>query len=85
MLMKLLKNFLMPISKVHQTCIAREIISLLDHPFLPTFYTSFQNELKAVILKNCRTKSGIIVRKGLTFFLLSDCVEKPGEGKVNRT
>ncbi|CAL5208304.1 unnamed protein product [Lathyrus oleraceus] len=76
MLMKLLKNFLMPISKVHQTCIAREIISLLDHPFLPTFYTSFQN---------CRTKSGIIVRKGLTFFLLSDCVEKPGEGKVNRT
>ncbi|KAI5398071.1 hypothetical protein KIW84_063757 [Lathyrus oleraceus] len=42
MLMKLLKNFLMPISKVHQTCIAREIISLLDHPFLPTFYTSFQ-------------------------------------------
>lgn len=28
--------------QVHRACIEREIISLLDHPFLPTLYTSFQ-------------------------------------------
>ncbi|RWR72784.1 putative LOV domain-containing protein [Cinnamomum micranthum f. kanehirae] len=30
------------IRKVHRACIEREIISLLDHPFLLTLYTSFQ-------------------------------------------
>nr|AML76969.1 putative LOV domain-containing protein [Heuchera sanguinea] len=29
-------------NKVHRACIEREIISLLDHPFLPALYTSFQ-------------------------------------------
>nr|AML76674.1 putative LOV domain-containing protein [Limnanthes douglasii] len=29
-------------NKVHRACIERQIISLLDHPFLPTLYTSFQ-------------------------------------------
>nr|AML78403.1 putative LOV domain-containing protein [Colchicum autumnale] len=29
-------------NKVHRACIEREIYSLLDHPFLPTLYTSFQ-------------------------------------------
>nr|AML78977.1 putative LOV domain-containing protein [Hydrastis canadensis] len=29
-------------NKVHRACIEREIISHLDHPFLPTLYTSFQ-------------------------------------------
>nr|AML79336.1 putative LOV domain-containing protein [Galphimia gracilis] len=29
-------------NKVHRACTEREIISLLDHPFLPTLYTSFQ-------------------------------------------
>lgn len=29
-------------NKVHRACIEREIISLLDHPFLPTLYASFQ-------------------------------------------
>lgn len=29
-------------SQVHRACIEREIISLLDHPFLPTLYASFQ-------------------------------------------
>ncbi|KAG6471482.1 hypothetical protein ZIOFF_068924 [Zingiber officinale] len=28
--------------QVHRACIEREIYSLLDHPFLPTLYTSFQ-------------------------------------------
>lgn len=30
------------IVQVHRACIEREIISFLDHPFLPTLYTSFQ-------------------------------------------
>nr|AML76859.1 putative LOV domain-containing protein [Marrubium vulgare] len=29
-------------NKVHRACIEREVISFLDHPFLPTLYTSFQ-------------------------------------------
>ncbi|KAL8229402.1 hypothetical protein R6Q57_014302 [Mikania cordata] len=29
-------------NKVHRACMEREIIALLDHPFLPTLYTSFQ-------------------------------------------
>ncbi|KAL2940404.1 Phototropin-2 [Bienertia sinuspersici] len=29
-------------NKVHRACIEREIISMLDHPFLPTLYASFQ-------------------------------------------
>ncbi|KAL4579834.1 hypothetical protein LXL04_016001 [Taraxacum kok-saghyz] len=29
-------------NKVHRACIEREIIALLDHPFLPTLYTSFE-------------------------------------------
>ncbi|KAF5191318.1 Phototropin-2 [Thalictrum thalictroides] len=29
-------------NKVHRACIEREIISHLDHPFLPTLYSSFQ-------------------------------------------
>ncbi|XP_020080074.1 phototropin-2-like isoform X2 [Ananas comosus] len=29
-------------NKVHRACVEREIYSLLDHPFLPTLYASFQ-------------------------------------------
>lgn len=36
------KSVLLNRNKVHRACIEREIISLLDHPFLPTLYTSFQ-------------------------------------------
>nr|AML79444.1 putative LOV domain-containing protein [Hamamelis virginiana] len=36
------KSVMMNRNKVHRACIEREIISLLDHPFLPTLYTSFQ-------------------------------------------
>ena len=28
--------------QVHRACMEREIISMLDHPFLPTLYSSFQ-------------------------------------------
>nr|AML79206.1 putative LOV domain-containing protein [Synsepalum dulcificum] len=36
------KSMMLMRNKVHRACIEREIISLLDHPFLPTLYTSFQ-------------------------------------------
>uniref|UniRef100_A0A126X2Y3 non-specific serine/threonine protein kinase n=1 Tax=Goodyera pubescens TaxID=78780 RepID=A0A126X2Y3_GOOPU len=36
------KAVMMNRNKVHRVCIERQIYSLLDHPFLPTLYTSFQ-------------------------------------------
>ncbi|KAL9370356.1 hypothetical protein Peur_035496 [Populus x canadensis] len=36
------KSTMLNPNKVHRACIEREIISHLDHPFLPTLYTSFQ-------------------------------------------
>ncbi|CAM0905001.1 unnamed protein product [Alopecurus aequalis] len=36
------KSVMMNRNKVHRAIIEREIYSLLDHPFLPTLYTSFQ-------------------------------------------
>lgn len=29
-------------TQVHRACLEREILSFLDHPFLPTLYASFQ-------------------------------------------
>ncbi|KAK4487645.1 hypothetical protein RD792_005699 [Penstemon davidsonii] len=36
------KSIMLNRNKVHRACIEREIVSLLDHPFLSTLYTSFQ-------------------------------------------
>ncbi|KAG0466221.1 hypothetical protein HPP92_017801 [Vanilla planifolia] len=36
------KTVMMNRNKVHRACTEREIYTLLDHPFLPTLYTSFQ-------------------------------------------
>ncbi|GKU96141.1 hypothetical protein SLEP1_g9412 [Rubroshorea leprosula] len=36
------KSVMLNRNKVHRACIEREIISFLDHPFLPTLYASFQ-------------------------------------------
>ncbi|CAI9102565.1 OLC1v1000855C1 [Oldenlandia corymbosa var. corymbosa] len=36
------KALMMSRNKVHRACMEREIIALLDHPFLPTLYASFQ-------------------------------------------
>ncbi|KAK6946557.1 Protein kinase domain, partial [Dillenia turbinata] len=36
------KSVMMNRNKVHRACNEREIIAMLDHPFLPTLYTSFQ-------------------------------------------
>nr|AML79143.1 putative LOV domain-containing protein [Bassia scoparia] len=37
-------------NKVHRACIEREIISLLDHPFLPTLYASFQTSTHVCLI-----------------------------------
>ncbi|KAJ0987145.1 hypothetical protein J5N97_005501 [Dioscorea zingiberensis] len=36
------KSVMLNRNKVHRACIEREIYTLLDHPFLPTLYASFQ-------------------------------------------
>ncbi|XP_022140478.1 phototropin-2 isoform X2 [Momordica charantia] len=36
------KSALLNRNKVHRACMERQIIALLDHPFLPTLYTSFE-------------------------------------------
>ncbi|KAJ9704699.1 hypothetical protein PVL29_002983 [Vitis rotundifolia] len=36
------KSVMLNRNKVHRACMEREIISMLDHPFLPTLYSSFQ-------------------------------------------
>ncbi|XVE49648.1 hypothetical protein DITRI_Ditri01bG0098600 [Diplodiscus trichospermus] len=36
------KSMMLNRNKVHRACVEREIISLLDHPFLPSLYSSFQ-------------------------------------------
>ncbi|KAM3290424.1 phototropin-2 [Capsicum chacoense] len=37
-------------NKVHRACVEREIIALLDHPFLPTLYSSFQTETHVCLI-----------------------------------
>lgn len=36
------KTVMMDRNKVHRACVERQILDLMDHPFLPTLYASFQ-------------------------------------------
>ncbi|XVE93021.1 hypothetical protein REPUB_Repub01dG0154000 [Reevesia pubescens] len=36
------KSVMLNCNKVHRACIEREIISIMDHPFFPSLYSSFQ-------------------------------------------
>lgn len=38
------KNVMLNRNKVHRACAEREILDLLDHPFLPALYASFQTK-----------------------------------------
>ncbi|XP_074576465.1 phototropin-1A-like [Curcuma longa] len=38
------KNVMLNRNKVHRACAEREILDMLDHPFLPTLYASFQTK-----------------------------------------
>ncbi|URD96901.1 hypothetical protein MUK42_30733 [Musa troglodytarum] len=38
------KNTMLNRNKVHRACAEREILNILDHPFLPTLYASFQTK-----------------------------------------
>nr|AML79504.1 putative LOV domain-containing protein [Phacelia campanularia] len=44
------KSIMINRNKVHRACIEREIISLLDHPFLPTLYASFQTSTHVCLI-----------------------------------
>nr|AML77378.1 putative LOV domain-containing protein [Euploca racemosa] len=44
------KSIMMNRNKVHRACIEREIISSLDHPFLPTLYASFQTSTHVCLI-----------------------------------
>ncbi|KAK8956809.1 Phototropin-2 [Platanthera zijinensis] len=49
------KALMMNRNKVHRACMEREIYSLLDHPFLPTLYTSFQTTTHVCLITDfCR-------------------------------
>nr|AML78962.1 putative LOV domain-containing protein [Stemona tuberosa] len=38
------KNVMLNRNKIHRACAEREILDMLDHPFLPTLYASFQTK-----------------------------------------
>ncbi|XP_042493834.1 phototropin-2-like isoform X2 [Macadamia integrifolia] len=44
------KSVMLNRNKVHRACLEREIVSLLDHPFLPTLYTSFQTDTHVCLI-----------------------------------
>nr|AML76459.1 putative LOV domain-containing protein [Cornus florida] len=44
------KSVMLNRNKVHRACIEREIISFLDHPFLPTLYASFQTSTHVCLI-----------------------------------
>nr|AML78200.1 putative LOV domain-containing protein [Anisacanthus quadrifidus] len=44
------KTMMLNRNKVHRACVEREIISLLDHPFLPALYTSFQTSTHVCLI-----------------------------------
>nr|AML78837.1 putative LOV domain-containing protein [Larrea tridentata] len=46
------KSIMLSRNKVHRACIEREIISELDHPFLPTLYASFQTSTHVCLISD---------------------------------
>ncbi|XP_039145243.1 LOW QUALITY PROTEIN: phototropin-2-like [Dioscorea cayenensis subsp. rotundata] len=44
------KSVMLNRNKVHRACVEREIYSLLDHPFLPTLYTSFKTSTHVCLI-----------------------------------
>ncbi|XP_021753299.1 phototropin-2-like [Chenopodium quinoa] len=44
------KSVMLNRNKVHRACVEREIISMLDHPFLPTLYASFQTSTHVCLI-----------------------------------
>nr|AHZ63861.1 phototropin [Gnetum montanum] len=44
------KSVMINRNKVHRACIERQIMEMLDHPFLPTLYTSFQTKAHVCLI-----------------------------------
>ncbi|XP_022970922.1 phototropin-2-like [Cucurbita maxima] len=46
------KSTLLNRNKVHRACIERQVVALLDHPFLPTLYTSFETPTHVCLISD---------------------------------
>ncbi|XP_068667925.1 phototropin-1-like [Aristolochia californica] len=44
------KNVMLNRNKVHRACAEREILDMLDHPFLPALYASFQTKIHICLI-----------------------------------
>nr|AML78597.1 putative LOV domain-containing protein [Takakia lepidozioides] len=44
------KNVMLNRNKVHRACAERDILALMDHPFLPTLYGSFQTQTHVCLI-----------------------------------
>eukprot|EP00249_Psilotum_nudum_P023381 c28852_g1_i3 orf=777-4040(+) len=44
------KSIMLNRNKVHRSCIEREILAMMDHPFLPTLYASFQTKTHVCLI-----------------------------------
>nr|AML79426.1 putative LOV domain-containing protein [Sciadopitys verticillata] len=44
------KTMMLNRNKVHRTCMERQIIEMMDHPFLPTLYASFQTKTHVCLI-----------------------------------
>nr|AML78887.1 putative LOV domain-containing protein [Strelitzia reginae] len=44
------KSIMLNRNKVHRACAEREILNMLDHPFLPTLYASFQTKTHVCLI-----------------------------------
>nr|AML77968.1 putative LOV domain-containing protein [Vittaria appalachiana] len=44
------KSFMIKRNKVHRVCAEREILGLMDHPFLPTLYASFETQTHVCLI-----------------------------------
>nr|GME19498.1 putative LOV domain-containing protein [Ipomoea batatas] len=46
------KNMMLNRNKVHRACAEREILDMLDHPFLPALYASFQTKTHICLISD---------------------------------
>nr|AML76357.1 putative LOV domain-containing protein [Tmesipteris parva] len=44
------KSVMLNRNKIHRSCIEREILAMMDHPFLPTLYASFQTKTHVCLI-----------------------------------
>ncbi|KAK4370393.1 hypothetical protein RND71_009868 [Anisodus tanguticus] len=68
------KNIMLNRNKVHRACAEREILDMLDHPFLPALYASFQTKTHICLITD-------YYPGGELFMLLDRQTDKGVEGR----